>query len=158
MDGGISMSTTLNRRERKAVQLLAHYATCEKIGKALGMPNPDGKRISVALFKLEREAHKAMEHAYRYPEPFYSATFDQYFRFAASETAMDAYKARIEHVLKIKLGGKLPPGFFVNRDPKGAALNIDPENKLGKLLIDECGMHTDWGGNGILSPTINGDL
>lgn len=29
--------------------------------------------------------------------------------------------------------------------------------KCGALFIRDCGMQTDWGGNGILSPTINGD-
>jgi hypothetical protein len=152
------MPTTLNRRERKAAQLLAHYATCEKLAIALGMSpsKADGRKISIALFKLEKEARKAMEHACSYQEPYYSPMFDQYFLFAADEQVMDDYKARITHVLQIVLG-KLPPGFFVKGDPRGYTLKIDPENKLGALLIADAGLHTDCGGYGILSPEINGD-
>lgn len=150
------MPTLLNRRERKAAQLLAHYATCAKIGKALGMSDPDGKRISVALFKLEREAHKAMEHACSYSEPYYSALLNHYFNFSLFEEDMDNYKQRVSQLVSKALS-KLPPGFFINEDPRGYALKIDPENKLGALLISDCGIYTDWGRNGILSPTINGD-
>ena len=152
-----TMNAKLNRRERKAAQLLAHYATCEKLAIALGMPGSkaDGRKISIALFKLESEAHKAMEHACSYPQPYYSTMFDQYFLFSGEEDIMDAYKARISKALELILG-KLPPGFFVNGDPRGHALKIDPENNLGALLIADAGLHTDWGGYGILSPEING--
>jgi hypothetical protein len=152
------MPTTLNRRERKAAQLLKHYQTCERLAIALGMPasKVDGKKISVALFKLEREAHKAMEHACSFPKSFYSYLFCQSFDFNNDENAMEDYKGRIG-LLVSKALGKLPPGFFVNRDPRGYALKIDPDNKLGTLLIKDAGLHTDWGGYGILSPEINGD-
>ena len=152
------MPTLLNKRERRAQQLLAHYATCVKLAIALGMDpsKADGKKISVALFKLEREAHKAMEHACSYPEPYRSHTFGV-FRFGESEDAMDTYKRLVTETVQAIFGGKLPPGFFVNGDPRGYALKIDPENKLGSLLIRDAGLHTDWGGYGILSPTIDGD-
>lgn len=54
----MSTSTKLNRRERKAQQLLAHYTRCEALARHLGHSSPDGKKISVALFKLERRGQK----------------------------------------------------------------------------------------------------
>ena len=44
--------------------------------------------------------------------------------------------------------GAVPRGFFVNGDPRGYALKIK-----GKLPE---GMHTDWGGYGILAPAPEG--
>src|SRR3990167_6147263 len=43
----------------------------------------------------------------------------------------------------------LPQGFFVNGDPRGYALKIDPN----KTTIPE-GMHKDWGGYGCLAAII----
>ena len=47
-------------------------------------------------------------------------------------------------------GGSCPSGFFINSDPRGYALKIDPD----KALIPD-GMHRDLGGYGILAPTID---
>ena len=46
--------------------------------------------------------------------------------------------------------GKVPEGFFVNFDARGAALKIEPEVARNKY-----GLQTDWGGNGILAAEIN---
>jgi len=57
------------------------------------------------------------------------------------------YTARANGIEKsVKaLCGTLPAGFFVNDDPRGYALKIESDN------LPE-GMHTDWGGYGILAP------
>ena len=138
------MPTTLNRRERKAAQLLAHYATCEKLAIALGMPSSkaDGRKISIALWKLEQSGQRMA----------LALCNDSSYTYEKADMITDLIKYRIGLLL-----GKIPPGFFVNRDPRGYALKIDPENKLGALLIADAGLQTDWGGYGILSPEINGD-
>lgn len=60
--------------------------------------------------------------------------------------AMDErIRGRIERTL-----GKLPVGFFFNKDPRGYALKID--NEVAEI---PAGMHKDWGGYGILAPEIN---
>jgi hypothetical protein len=156
------MPSTLNRRERKAAQLLAHYATCEKLAIALGIPasKADGRKISIALWKLEKEAHRAAEHHCSCDTPFLvhlKGWEGKILNFNQSETAWKEFQQIISEELRIFVFGKLPPGFFVNRDPHGAALKIDPENKLGALLIADAGLHTDCGGCGILSPELNGD-
>jgi hypothetical protein len=64
-------------------------------------------------------------------------------------------KRRVE-----QLFGCLPPGFFVNGDPRGYALKLDPEAPQveglpsAKALIESARLHRDWGGYGILSPEI----
>lgn len=69
----------------------------------------------------------------------------------------DWEKARenVEWKVKKIFGGKLPPGFFVNGDPRGYALKIDAgqsyESEYHPEYIPE-GLHRDWGGYGILAP------
>lgn len=64
----------------------------------------------------------------------------------------------IEQSVKRLFGGNLPAGFFINGDPRGYALKIDPgqsyESDFHPEYVPE-GMHKDWGGYGILAPEIN---
>lgn len=159
------MNAKLNKRERKAAQLLAHYATCERLaaylnpfahdfdgnadgkckrcGKRL-FEHPkafDGKKISVALWKIERDA---------------SDRSIDYCNGAITTERWEELKDLVKELVQETIG-KLPPGFFVNSDPRGYALKIDNENPAGKALIEAVKLHTDWGGYGILSPEIDGD-
>lgn len=148
------MNATLNKRERRAAQLLKHYETCERLGKYLGMEKPDGKKISVALFKIEREAHNAAT-AQCNGEAFEGQPF-------RNEEHWEAFKvgiqARVERVLMFPHHNTRVPGFFINGDPRGYALKIDNEDPKGKELIEAVKLHADWGGYGILSPEITGDI
>lgn len=47
-----------------------------------------------------------------------------------------------------KVFGKLPAGFFINRDPRGYALKLEPGSAPFPL-------HEDWGRYQILAPTID---
>ena len=47
-----------------------------------------------------------------------------------------------------KLFGRPLPGFFINHDPRGYALKLEPGSVPFKL-------HQDWGGYQILAPVIN---
>jgi len=49
--------------------------------------------------------------------------------------------------LEMVLGG-LPPGFFVNGDPRGYALKLEP----GSVPFP---LHEDWGRYQILAPVID---
>lgn len=51
----------------------------------------------------------------------------------------------------VKVLGNHPKGLWVNRDPRGYALKLDPD----KGAVIPAGMHKDWGGYGILAPEIN---
>ena len=142
------------KRERRAAQLIAHYATCERLAQALGMPGKiDGKRISVFLLQLERDANAGCTASCN-GEVFtcYSLRFD----FRADENAFDRFRDYIENRIK-DFFGTVPPAFFLNGDARGYALKIDNEKPEGKGLIEAVKLRTDWGGYGILSPEITGD-
>lgn len=70
----------------------------------------------------------------------------------------DEYEKRQERVaeqVKRLFGGNLPAGFFINGDPRGYALKINAGNEAGMTYHPEyipAGLHTDWGGYGILAP------
>lgn len=135
------MNAKLNKRERRAQQLLAHYAACERLARYLGVASPDGKKISVALWNAEREATR--DSVYRCNGNLSEEQWDVTVNIASE---------RVKVVF-----GKLPPGFFVNGDPRGYALKINNDKPEGHALIEAVKLHTDWGGYGILSPEIDGD-
>lgn len=64
--------------------------------------------------------------------------------------SLEAFDVRCENAKHkaARIMGKLPNGFFVNRDPRGYALKIESE-QLPQ------GMWKDWGGYGILAPVID---
>lgn len=168
-----TLNAKLNKRERRAQQLLAHYSTCERlaaylanlkecpkcgnmstnttcpkcvirqefIGKPTETNKIDGKRISVALWKAERLA---------------SDRSVAYCNGAIDITDWEWVKDLVTSMVKDILG-TLPPGFFVNGDPRGYACQVDCDNPEGKKLIDACGLHRNMGGNGVLSPEITGN-
>lgn len=138
-----TLNAKLNKRERRAQQLLAHYATCERLARYLGVSNPDGKKISVALWKAEKLGSRRAVGL---------CNEESYCRSVQPELDWRAVITFVEKAL-----GKLPPGFFVNGDPRGYALKIDNENPAGRALIEAVKLHTDMGGYGILSPEIDGD-
>lgn len=138
------MNAKLNKRERRAAQLLAHYATCERLAAYLGMPagKIDGKQISSTLWKAEKIGAARAERMCS--DSVYCDGSQQIDKRAA----LDLVKRAL---------GVLPPGFFLNSDPRGYALKIDNESAEGRALIEAVRLHTDLGGYGILSPEITGD-
>ena len=140
------MNARLNKRERRAAALLNHYATFERLASYLGVTNPDGKRISVALWKAEKMGTQRAERMCS------DSTYTQEAQDADKEAVLVAVCRAFSRSHKYP-----PPGFFINSDPRGYALKIDNETKVGRELIARVGLHTDMGGYGILSPEITGD-
>ena len=70
------------------------------------------------------------------------------------QAGADAWPAESERaraaVAKLHPSGKLPRGVYINPDPRGYTLKLDP----GKRKIP-AGLHTDWGGYGILAAEID---
>ena len=142
-----------------AAQLLAHYTSCERLAVVLGMPRAkvDGKKISVALLKIERDAHAgATAHCNGERFAMNHGGEMQHFDFCAGEDAAELFDAMITNRVA-KVFGAVPPGFFVNHYARGYALKINPDSEKGAELIEAAQMHTDWGRNGILSPEITGN-
>ena len=159
------MNAKLNKRERRAAQLLAHYATCERLARHLGAKNPDGKKISVALLKIERDAHNAATaqcNGAAYNGQPFRPWWDEETGEELDENPWTAFQRSIAERVAMVFGRSprpehAPPGFFVNGDPRGYALKIDNDKPEGKALIEAVKLHTDWGGYGILSPEIDGN-
>lgn len=68
----------------------------------------------------------------------------------SSEAQWEAGKNRAVAGVHRALGCE-PAGLYINSDPRGYALKIDPEQ--GGFIPE--GMHKDWGGYGILAPVID---
>lgn len=66
------------------------------------------------------------------------------------ETRLAACRKRLERVLGLK-----GPAVFFNLDPRGYALKIDNEREDYQERIRSVGLHTDWGGYGIVAPDLS---
>jgi hypothetical protein len=111
----------MNQRERHLAEL-----------KALGYIRDTLRPLAIE----EGRAHKAAE---------------RYCNGEITEAQSDAVDQRVTERVKRLFGGELPPGFFINGDPRGYALKIEQPND--KRLIS----FTDWGGYGILAPEFETD-
>jgi len=65
-----------------------------------------------------------------------------------SENEQDTETEAITAAVAVVFGGAVPKGFFVNRDPRGYALKLEP----GSVPF---ALHEDWGRYQILAPEIN---
>lgn len=131
----------MTKQQRRTEQLEAHYRSLERLAARCGVANPNGKKLSVALLKLEREAHQAAE------------DYCNGVRFQESEEAWDNFTESIKEEVQALFKQNLD-GFFVNGDPRGYALKIQTEQMKAYETIR---LHQDWGGYGILSPEITGN-
>lgn len=104
--------------------------------EAIATNGKPGKSLWRALLRIEREASA---HAARLCEA-HNLTEEQ------QERIDEQFTERVAKAL-----GTLPAGFMVNHDPRGYALKLDPDQ--GATIPE--GMSRDWGGYGILAPTIN---
>lgn len=151
---------TMTNKERRKLQLERHYAALVRLAEACGVAKADGKKLSVALLKIERIAHAGAEaycngDVYRCLGKYGSG----HFNFNADENAWGRFSEMIEREVQI-LFVKLPPFFYVNGDPRGYALKIrgaEAGNDYGRDLIQKTNLMTDWGGNGLLAPQIDGN-
>lgn len=144
----------MTKKERRQAQLQRHYAALVRLAEACGVKKADGKKLSVALLKIERDAHAGAT-AYCNGGIYHSNIFGDY-NFNADETAWDRFSEMIEREVQV-LFIKLPPFFYVNGDARGYALKIrgaEAGNDYGRELIEKTGLERDWGGNGLLAPEI----
>ena len=91
----------------------------------------------VGLLKLEKKAHKWAEDSCNY---------------SLSERTETRRHNIIMRELQ-RIFGEVPAGFYLNGDPRGCALKIDPE-KGG----DTAGMVTDWGSYGMIAETVRQEI
>ncbi len=127
----------MTKTERRKEALFAHYAKLRRLALLCGINTPDGKKLSVALWKLEKEAHKLAED---YSNGLLES--DQW------ELETDKIAGKVQELFNNKL-----KGFFVNGDPRGYALKIN-DDVMRDTPYSNIGLDRDWGGYGLLSPEI----
>ena len=132
----------MNKIERRRMELAKHYETLEKLARRCGVVNPDGKKLSLKLWKLEQEAHKAATD-YCNGDRFNGPIEDEWGDYSTE------IEGRVNALFNYKLAG-----LNVNGDARGYALKIDDEEMRTNPLYKDIGIHQDWGGYGILSPEI----
>jgi hypothetical protein len=128
----------MNKKEKRAAELKKHYAFLFRLTNFLGCLQ-DEKKLSLKLYKLEREAHKAATD------------------YCNGENGMDiekweVFKEQMQEKVRLAFGLKVP-GLIINGDARGYALKIDDE-KVRDFYPASIGCCRDWGGYGILSPDI----
>lgn len=106
-----------------------------------------GLEIWRKLSRIEREAEAgAVAHCNGESLVRYQGSTRMEWDFNHDENAWDNFKDRITDKVK-GVFGYLPKGFFVNGDPRGYALKLEPQSVPFEL-------HRDMGGYQILAPTI----
>ena len=120
----------MTKREDQQRALDRHYQTCAELVKLCGGTR-DARKASRLLWDAEKAAHHAAEQ-------YCNGEIDS----EAWDRVKDETRAKVIDAL-----GSLPPGFFVNGDPRGYALKLEADS----VPID---MHRDWGGYQILSPEL----
>jgi hypothetical protein len=122
------------KSERRRLALEKHYANCAALVALCG-GTKTGKRASTILFHAERQAHDAM------------------IRLCNDSTLIYDELDRIKGAVRLRVIealGSLPPGFFINQDPRGYALKLEANSV-------DIPFERDWGGYQILSPEIEGN-
>ena len=128
------------KKERRQERLERHYKNLEDLGHSIGL-NVNGKKMSIALWKLEKECHKfATDYCNG------DITTDTW------EQVQDNAEKRINELFENKL-----EGFRVNGDARGYALKISV-SETQKLYDKGVNLERDWGGYGILSPDLEWNL
>lgn len=137
---------TMTKKERRQAQLERHYEALARLAKECGI-KAEGKKLSVALLKIERQAHQAAEN-YCNGKDVFGNSFGEMEWDRAEKDTYGAVQGLFDGKLK---------WFFVNGDPRGCALKIYNETEAGRALIEKTGLQRDWGGYGLLAPEITGN-
>lgn len=123
----------LTKKQIRKIELEKHYKRCEQLALSCGIVI-DGKKLSNKLWALETIAHtRATEYC--------NGVIDCDKWEEVSQTIEDEVQSLFKNNLK---------GLFINGDARGYALKINDE--ITTLYYNF--LHKDWGGYGILSPTI----
>ena len=123
-------------KERFHEELNRHYKSLE----LLGFPN--GKKASVKLLALEREAHKIATDQCNGDGKLSGLTEQQQER-------------TIETILtKIQDMNPSLKGLFFNGDARGYSLKL--KDSVMREIYNNTGLQQDWGGYGLLAPEITG--
>lgn len=123
------MSTPAHIERQRAT----FHAALGSLAQSLGSPVTDGLKLWRKLRRIEADAHQFAEQCCNY---------------GVEDCDLENHEMKIKFRVARVFGGKLPPGFFINGDPRGYALKLEA-NSVPDWP------HTDWGRYQILAPEIN---
>jgi hypothetical protein len=133
-------NTSITKSTATAARRAAHHRALASLHATPS--KADGLKMWRALRRLERIANDAAT-AQCNGETYRTQPFRE-------DSEWEAFKGQIKATAKHIFGGTLPKGFFVNGDPRGYALKINPER--GDV---PAGLHQDFGGYGCLAAEID---
>lgn len=132
------------QKERQEVWKARHIKALETLGFTGGFRT---------LRTLENRAHRNAE--LYCGSSYHDGVTNRWIDLSIDSEEYERRQERIIEQVKALFNGELPTGFFINGDPRGYALKINAGNEAGMTYHPEYipeGMHTDWGGYGILAP------
>jgi hypothetical protein len=139
------MKTNTSITKATAARRAAHHralASLHATPSKADDPQALGLKMWRALRRLERIANDAAT-AQCNGETYRTQPFRE-------DSEWEAFKGQIKATAKHIFGGTLPKGFFINTDPSGYALKINPERG-----VVPAGLHQDFGGYGCLAAEIS---
>ncbi len=126
-------------KERRAERLEKHYNSLEKLYNLCGGGKLTGRKLSYKLLVLLQRAHRLT-----------TAQCNGEGNYEAQESELNKIESEVKALFNDNLNG-----FFINGDPRGYALKLD-NSKKNCVDYKAAGLHTDFGGYGILAPEIDG--
>lgn len=142
----------MTKKEIRQQRLNRHYSALVKLAESCGVV-ADGKKLSVKLLEVERVAH-AVATAYCNGESIkigFRGRIPSYFDFGTDGNAWEIAEREITDQVQQLFMWKLPY-LLINADARGYSLKL--ESEAGRELIESCGLERDWGGYGLLAPSI----
>lgn len=132
------MTKTISKKQARIDALNRHYKFLEDLGAIHGV-KLDGKKTSIKLWHIEREAHQLATDGCN----------------GIIDSSGDLYTFKEEAIINRVYDalGFEPAGLFLNGDARGYALKIPSE--IVNDLYHSVGFYRDMGGFGILSPDFN---
>lgn len=131
------MNATTTKHEATLRVRRAHHLALAKFANVKGSEDD----LANAGLKIWRKLRRIEQEAHRMAESYCNGTIDS----DSMDKAEAFFSKEVGDIL-----GQVPRGFFVNRDPRGYALKLDPE-----FMHVPDGMQKDWGGYGLLAPEID---
>jgi hypothetical protein len=122
----------MNKRDRMRDQIMQHGL---KLNRIFNLNRMDVTTLAKQVHSIEVKAHKLAE--------------DECNGVAVPENWEKKILVRLDKIINFKAKG-VP--IFVNGDPRGYALKIED----AWMKANECDLHRDWGGYGILAPEFDG--
>jgi hypothetical protein len=115
-----------------AAARLRHHAALKRLAS---------RKCKLTGLQIWRRLRRLEAEATRITTDLCNGTVDQ----ELADSMLDAIEIKVATAF-----GRTPKGFFIQRDPRGTALQLDCD----EAPVPD-GMQTNWGGNGILAAEIN---